>query len=129
MTLAETVDKVIALAREVCEYYERELPNWHPDYPLVHPDEGEPPAPPAEGELRQLLEGSSERVIARLLSIMHLGQKRFDVDEMVGDQPASPAGEQWREQAVALLLSNASLGDHLADGLEELSRRGMPVGV
>jgi hypothetical protein len=34
---------VIDLAREVSDYCETELPKWHRDYPLVNPDEGNPP--------------------------------------------------------------------------------------
>ena len=46
--LSEAAERVITLARKVRAYYDAELPNWYPDYPLISPSQEGPPPPKEE---------------------------------------------------------------------------------
>ena len=67
MNLSEATNRVIDLADKVREYYDRELPKWHPNYPVAYPDEKDPPPPPEEKELRDFLVSLPEDMIHQLI--------------------------------------------------------------
>src|SRR4051812_30762321 len=84
MTLSEAVNRAIDLARKVHDYYEAELPKYHPNYPLVGPDDAEPPPPPEEKELRDFLAALPEETIYQLMLISHLGRGLVGTKELAG---------------------------------------------
>jgi hypothetical protein len=127
MTLLEAAHKVIALAREVRDYYAAELPKRHRHYPLVDLDEESPPAPSAERELRAFLSSLPEETVYQLILIMYLGRGDFGVDDLAGYYKALNGTFGDREHAVSQMTDKAPLADYLSDGLEELRKHRIDV--
>ncbi len=127
MNLSEAANKTIELASKIRNYYDVELPKWHPNYPLVSPDEADPPPPREENELRNFLGTLSEDEFYQLMLIMYLGR---------GDITRDSMGEYFEElkgafgapsQAASHMINHAPLADYLLDGLEELRKHKINV--
>ena len=128
MLLSEAVARVIDLAGQVRAYYDRELPRYHRDYPIVHPDEVEPVAPPVEGELRAYLESLPGDIIAGLVTIMRLGRYDYKVASLAENFDLWKGEFDRSEQtATRELLREVPLAAYLEDGIEELRRHDLDV--
>lgn len=120
MSVSSAAREVIALAREVRDYYAAELPKWHPDYPLVRADEKSAPSPPAEAKLRSLLRSLSGEAVCQLLLIMYLGRGDFGVDDLAEAYAEIKRTIGKPENAISQMLNKAPLADYLSDGLAAL---------
>jgi hypothetical protein len=70
MKFSETVNRVIGLATKIREYWDRELPKRHPNYPILNsPDDDDGPPPPEEAELREFLESLPSEDVYKLMSV------------------------------------------------------------
>ena len=128
MNLSEAANKVIELGRKVREYYDTEMPKYHPNYPLAGPDEEEPPPPPEEKELGDFLATLSSELIYQLILLMYLGRGDCGADDLgacyetLKDEVGDP------EQAVTWMMwSMPTLADEVSDGLEELGKHKIKV--
>jgi hypothetical protein len=127
MKLSEATNRVIDLADKVRAYYEREMPKWHPKYPLAYPGEEDPPPPPEEKELREFLLSLPEDMIRQLILIMHLGREDFGADALATQYEELKGTYGDSEQTASHLASWAPLADQLLDGLEELRKHQIDV--
>jgi hypothetical protein len=127
MKLSEAASKVIELARKVREYYDAELPKWHPSYPLVGADDGIAPPPPEEKELKDFLATLSDEIVYQLLMLMDLGRGDIGTDHLADyyADPVNTLGD--REHAASEMFHQVALADQLLDGLEELRRHKINV--
>jgi hypothetical protein len=128
MKLSEVVDRLIDLSGKISAYYDRELPKWHPHYPVAYPGEGEPPPPPEEQELRDFLTSLPDETLYRLMVLVAIARYQIGIDGIAGYY------EEWenlvgpREQALTLLMHHkASLDDRLSSALEELQNHQIDV--
>ena len=122
MKLSAAAKKVIELAQQVRDYYEVELPKWHPQYPLVGLDEKDPPAPPAEGALKDFLHSLPEEMVYQLAAIMYLGRGDFAADHLADYYPTLKSGFHSAATVVSQMMDKAPLADYLSDGLAVLKQ-------
>ena len=127
MLLSESVSRVIDLAGQVRAYYDRELPRYHRDYPIVHPDEAEPPVPPVEGELRAYLESLPGEMTHALLTMMDHARWGVQGHDLTGRYESLKEQYPSQDQAVVELLRQVPLADYLTDTLDELRRHEIDV--
>ena len=127
MKLSEAARRVMTLARKVREYYDRELPKWYPDYPLIDPAQKGPPSPKEERELRRLLTSLPSGTIYQLVLLMYLGRGDFGPDELPGRYEALKQTFGDPEWAASQMMGKAPLAEYLSDGLLELKRHRIPV--
>ena len=127
MKLSEAVNKVIELAQKVFGYYDRELPKWHPNYPLVNPDDKEPPPPPEEKELKDFLMSLSEDMIDQVLLLTYLGREGVGIADLAESYEDLKGSFGGPEQVAAFLMHYAPLADDLLDALEELRKHKISV--
>jgi len=127
MSLSQSIHQVVDLAREVRAYYDRELPRYHPDYPLVNPHEEEPPAPPVEHELRDYLASLPGNTVYALLTLADSARWGSRVDDLAASYETMKATFPRPEEAADEMLSHVPLGDYLADVLEELQNQGIDI--
>ena len=127
MTLSEAAHKVIELGRTVHDYYDTELPKWHPNYPLVGLDEVDPPAPPAEKELRAFLASLSKEMVYQLILIMYLGRGDYGTDDLALSYANLKIMFRSPDQAASRMMGYAPLAAYLSDGLEELRKHQIDV--
>jgi hypothetical protein len=122
MSLSEAANRVIDLARKIREYYATELPKWHPNYPLIGPDEDSAPPPPEEKELRDFLASLPEEKVYQLILIMYLGRGDFATKHLAEYYETLKGTFGDSEQAASQMMDKAPLADYLLDGLEELRK-------
>jgi hypothetical protein len=127
MKLSEAAKRVIPLARKVRKYYDAELPKWHPDYPVVRPEDKEPPPPKEQGELRNFLHSLPSETVYRLLLVMSLGREDFGADDLPGSYEALKRTFSQPESAASYMSYQVPLAEYLSDALLELKRRRIPV--
>ena len=121
MKLSTVANKVIALGEKIRDYWERELPRRHPDYPIVNPGEDSGPPPPEEKKLRKYLESLPEDVVYKLLLLMYLGQGIVHTDRLADHYQALRDEIGTPGEAVALVEKGA-VTEAISRGLEELKR-------
>ncbi|MBX9579743.1 MAG: DUF3775 domain-containing protein [Gemmataceae bacterium] len=125
MTFAETVNRVIELSAARRDYMEREMPKYHPEYPLAYEGEPDPPPPPEEAELRALLESLPVEDLNRLGALMYYGRKyspKADLGAMYRRFVEDFPEPDW---AAERLSRYSPLGDYLLDALEVLPKAGL----
>jgi hypothetical protein len=127
VTFSEVLRKAITLARGRREYWNRELPKRHRDYPIVHPGEDSGPPPPEEIQLRELLMGLPEDMIYKLIMLMYIGRDGSGVPDVAGLLGAMKRDFPKPEWAVSLMMGKAALDDYLAEGLEKLGHHDIDV--
>jgi hypothetical protein len=127
MKLSEAAARVIELSGKVRDYYDAELPKYHPDYPLVNEGEEEPPPPPEEAELRAFLERLPREQILQLLLIVNVVRGFCSADDLAGAYEALKSDYVDTEEAVSEMADMAALADNLSFGLEDLQSRGIEV--
>jgi hypothetical protein len=120
--LSEVAKTAIRLARSRREYWNRELPKRHRDYPIVHPGEDSGPPPPEEIQLRELLAGLPEDQIYKLIMIMYIGRDGFVVPDLAAYFEEMRRDFPRPEWAVSQMMGKASLDDYLTEGLARLKR-------
>lgn len=127
MTFAETVNRVIELSAARRDYMERELPKYHPEYPIAYEGEGEPPPAPEELELRALLESLPVEDLYRIGALIYYGRKY---------SPAARLGTMYRRfaedfpdpgWAAERFARHPGLADDLLDALEVLPKAGLDL--
>jgi hypothetical protein len=111
MKLSEAAKRVITLARKVREYYDAELPNWYPDYPVINPAQEGPPPPKEEGELRKFLRSLPPETISRLMLLMYLGRGDFGADDLPGSYEALKQTFGKSGWAASQMMEKAPLAD------------------
>ena len=127
MKLSQLVQEVIRLSNVIGNYWDTELRKRLPDYPIMRPGEDEGPPSPEEQTLRELLEGLPEDTLYKLALLMYLGHGRFGTDHLAAEYMELKETFGPRDEAVAVLAGDYSLGYYLSRGLEELKKAGIDV--
>jgi hypothetical protein len=127
MALSNLVKEVIALSSAAHDYWERELPKSHPNYPLVNEGDDDPPPPEEEKKLEKLLHSLPADVIWQLALIAYLPWGKVRTDDLPGGVVALKRRFETPERAANRLLSISPLASYLSDGLEELKNSGIDV--
>lgn len=127
MNLSAVLPQVIALANAVREYWERELPKRHPDYPLAKPGEKPLAAPPEEKKLADLLAQLPPDLIYRIGLIMYLGRGDIDSSDLPGYCEALKENFDNPSALASQMTYNAALGEYLQSGVDELKRSGFDL--
>jgi len=125
--LSSILPKVIELSAAIREYWDRELPKRHPNYPLIDPDADDGPPPPEEKKLRRLLKGLPEDTLFQIGYIAQLGRgdsQRGDLEQMF------EYTKQWLDDsdlATEIFVGTPGLSDHLQRGMSQLAERRIDV--
>jgi hypothetical protein len=128
MKLSEAVNRVIDLGSKIYDYYDAELPKWHPNYPLVNLDDKEPPPPPEEKELGDFLASLPEDMVYQLMLVMNVGSTLAETDTLADYYEEMKGEFKDTEDAVSFLMKKlASLAFDLSEGLEELRKHKINV--
>ena len=134
MQFSEVVNRVHELATVINDYWRRELPKRHPNYPLVEPGVDDPPPPPQVKELQQFLLSRPAEEVYKIRAIVDVGSGRPATDfntrwqRLMKDDPDT----HWQ---IAFLTVDYGLDEALTEGLEKLSAQhidldaGQPVSV
>jgi hypothetical protein len=126
MKLSELAREVTRLADATREYWDRELPKRHPNYPFVNPGEDSGPPPPEEEQLHALLESLPADQLHQLALLAQLGSAELSVENLVADPQMSLREiAQDSREALVWMLGNPSIGDDLTDGLESLKKHAL----
>ena len=126
MTIATAVSKVMPLAMAIQNYWEKELPRRHPNYPLVDPNVDDGPPPPETQLLREFLERLPEETLYRLGLIISPGRARFDTSRLES-RYHELRDEYDVSSCIAWVLDNIHLADDLEYGMEILSEKGIDL--
>jgi hypothetical protein len=127
MKLSEAAAEVVKLANTVREYWERELPKRHPDYPVMKPGEKPLPPPPEEKRLADVLEKLPDDLVFQLGLITYLGRGDFDVSDLAANYESLKENFESPNALASQLTDKAPLGEYLENGLSELKRHGIDV--
>jgi hypothetical protein len=127
MKFSETINRVIALATAIRDYWDAELPKRHLHYPLISPGEDSGPPPPEEKQLSDFLASLPEDAIYQLALLMYLGQGAFGTEDLSRQYEKVRARFANPQQAASQMLGKAALADYLIDGMEELAKSGIGV--
>jgi hypothetical protein len=127
MKLSEIINRIIALATAIRQYWDEEGPKRHPNYPVIRLDEDPDPPPPQREELRTLLMGLSPAATYLLLCIMYVGRGNFGTEDLLGCYEQRSDTFRKPEWAVNQMLGKSPLALYLASGLEELTEAGIDV--
>jgi uncharacterized protein DUF3775 len=127
LKLSEAVEKVIALAKVIREYWETELPKRHPDYPVMNPGEQPLPPPPEEKKLAKLFASLPEDVVYQIGLLTYLGRGDFDVREIADYYKTLHENFDSATALASQLTDKAPLADYLQDGLAELRKHNIDV--
>lgn len=127
MKLSDAAHKVIDWAGKVRAYYDAELPKRHPQYPFMSDDEITVPPPSEEKKLRTFLGTLPDDTIYQLLLLMYFGRGGFGLNELADQYQELKNTYGSGTKAASVMMTYAPLADHLAEGLEELHRRGIDV--
>ena len=127
MLLSQALDKVIDLAGQVRDYYDRELPRYHRDYPLVHPDEQEPPSPPVEQELADYLGSLPDETVYALATMTDFVRWNLRPEDLGARSVAKRAEFKQIDQVVGELVGYSPLADVLDDARDALRHQGIDV--
>lgn len=127
MKLSETLKKVIDLARTIDDYWERELPKRHPQYPIVQEGADSGPPPPEEKRLRDLFKSLSDETIYKIALIMHLGRDDFNIQNIAESYKSIKERYKKAEHAANRMIFYSPLADQLFEGLEKLTEEGIDV--
>jgi len=127
MKLSEVLKEVIRLASASRDYWDRELPKRHPNYPLLRAGEDSGPAPPEEKELDDFLRKLPPEQIYALILLMYLGRGDFGTEDL--DECYKTMKETFprAELAVTQMSRKGFLAEYLADALAELQAHQMDV--
>jgi hypothetical protein len=127
MKLSEIINRVIALATAIEDYWAVELPKRHPDYPVISFAEDFGPPPPEEKELRDFLKGLPAATIYILTFIMYLGRGDFGTEDLLERYEEMSDTFKKPEWAVSQMLGKGPLAEYLSNGLEYLSQANLNV--
>jgi hypothetical protein len=127
MKLSEAIQEAIRLSEASRKYWERELPNRHPDYPLIRAHEDPGPSPPEDAELEALLRKLSEEQIYTLILLMYIGRGDCPADQLAKSYQSMKETFQEPELAISQMTGKLALDEYLQDGLAELSKRSIDV--
>ncbi len=127
MAFSDLVKEIIDLSIAAQEYWDRELPKRHPNYPLVGEGEDSGPPPAEEVKLENLLNSLPPEVIWKLLLIALIGRGDYKPDDLSGSCEAIKRRFETPEWALRQLYAMAPLGEELSDGMEKLKRHNIEV--
>jgi hypothetical protein len=127
MKLSTALEKVMALAKVIREYWETELPKRHPNYPLVYPGEQPVPPPPEEKKLGKLLAGFPEEIIYQLGLLMDMGRGHRDIHDLAKSYRRLKENYGSATELASLLAAKEILADYLEEGLAELKKQNMDL--
>lgn len=127
MTFSEVVERVLPLATAMHGYYEAELPKHYRDYPLMNPGEVDPPPPPEENQLRELLDRLPDDVIFKLLVLKEVGTQVRSNRDLARRYEALKRTYDERRWAVDTLLRRLSYGEPLWVSVEEMKDFGIDM--
>lgn len=120
MKLSDAIRRVIELATAMREYWDRELPKRHKDYPWIRAGEDSGPPPAAEEELRRFLRSLPPEDIYRIMTVMYLGRGDFNVHGVFVMPDELKKSFPDVDSAIEFVIAKGPLVDYLSDGLSEL---------
>jgi hypothetical protein len=127
MKLSEIINEVIPLATKIHEYWDRELPKRHPNYPLVNPGEDSGPPPPEQKQLEDLLAGLPEEIIYQLALVTESAIGSVTIDGLPKRYQEVKQRFGTPELTAFLLANKMSWDEYLMEDLAEFERRGIDV--
>ena len=127
MKLSQAAEKVISLATAIQEYWDRELPKRHADYPLVAPGEDSGPPPPEEEELREFLESLPTDDVYKLALLIYLWRGEFQTQDLAEGFESLKRQFPETQLLIARLVDKASLADDMTDGIAKLNDAGISL--
>jgi hypothetical protein len=124
MKLSTVVNKIIPLGQAISDYWERELPRWAPNYPLVNDadEDSRPPPPPEQKKLRELLESLPKDTIDKLLLVRSIGRRDYNPSKLEEECERLRDWYDNASEAIPDLAEDNTLGDDLADALVKLKK-------
>ena len=129
MKLTDAIRRVIDLATAIREYWDRELPKRHKDYPLIRAGEDSGPPPPEEQELRQFLRSLPAEDIYRIMAVMYLGRGDYNPPGVYVMPDELKKSFPNVEFAIEFIIAKGPLAEYLDEGLSELKSAKIDIDV
>lgn len=123
MKLSEVVQELIRLGDASRAYWDRELPRYHPRYPLIGSGEKPAPPPPEDAEILALLKSLPENQLYAVMFLAYVGRGDFSADNFLGGYRNVKEMFPNKELVISQLTGNKALAEYLADAMEEIRER------
>ncbi len=123
MRLSEIIREAIRLGDASRAYWDRELPKYHPHYPLIRDGEVSVPPPPEDAQIQKLLTTLSEDQLYALILLMYVGRGDFNADHLLPAYQSMKEIFPTRDLVIAQIVGNKALAEYLTDALEEIQKR------
>ena len=127
MKLSEVVREYIPLGEASRIYWERELPKYHPRYPIIRDGEESPPAPPEDAQIEALLRRLSEEQLYTLLVLADVGVSNYHANDLQSVYRRMKEFYPSSDEAIAHMVESFWLADDLAEGIEEFQKRNIDL--
>ena len=123
MKLSEAVRQVIRLGEASRAYWDRELPKYHPSYPLIRAGEASAPPPPEDAQIQALLTSLPEDQLYTLILLTYVGRGDFSADHLESAYQTMKETFPNKELAIAQMSGKETLAEYLTDAIEEIKKR------
>ena len=123
MKLSEAVREIICLGDASRAYWDRELPEHHPHYPLIRAGEEPVPPPPQDSQIQSLLKSLPEDQLYALILLSYVGRGDFRADDLLPAYQAMKEAFPSKDLAIAQMMGEKTLAEYLTDAMEEIQKR------
>jgi Protein of unknown function (DUF3775) len=123
MKLSEAVREIIRLGDASRAYWDRELPKYHPHYPLIRADEEPVPPAPEDSQIQALLKSLPEDQLYALILLTYVGRGDFRADDLLPAYQAMKETFPSKDLAIAQMTGEKTLAEYLTDAIEEIQKR------
>lgn len=113
--LSSSLDRAITLASDATKYWEVELSDAHPLFPLTGPKDKKVPPPKEQAELEKLLKSLPAEDVFKLVALMYLGRGDFDVPDLPDQLEELKTTFESVDLAIDQMLDKFTLGEFLAE--------------
>lgn len=127
MKLSEIVNELIRLGDASQAYWERELPKYHPRYPLVYEGEQEVPPSPEDDQILALLTSLPDDQLYAVALLTYVGRGDFTADNLPRANRSVKERLPDKDVVLVHLTASKTLGEYLTDAMEECEKRHIDV--
>jgi hypothetical protein len=123
MKLSEVVREVVRLGDASRAYWDKELPKYHPHYPVIRAGEDSPPPPPEDAQIQALLTSLPEDQLYAIVLLTYIGRGDFSADRLLPEYQTVKEVFPSRDMAIAQLTGSKTLAEYLTDAMEQVQQR------
>lgn len=123
MKFSEVVREVVRLGNASLQYWDSELPKYHPQYPIIRAEDKEVSPPPEAAEIEALLRSLPEKQLYSLMLLAYLGRGDFDAGHLKIGLRRIKENFPENTLVIAQLMAEQTLSEYLTDAMEEVHKR------